>query len=153
MGLTRVAQLAGVSSRELKIAGSVPRQGMCLGCGFGPWSGRMWEAAGACSSRQCFPPSYSTLPISVTPMSVSSGEDAERKKSVGWDACVAVPKDTGQHIWELGSRLPLSGFLTQRSSYTRSVRKKSSHCSHNENGLRNINVTWRPRREDWKAHV
>ena len=35
----------------------------------------------------------------------------------------------------------------------RSVRKKSSCCQYNENGLCDINVTWQPRIVDWNAHA
>ena len=37
---------------------------------------------------------------------------------------------------------------THTHRHTRSVWKKSSHCQYKENGLRNINVTWQPRRVD-----
>ena len=40
-----------------------------------------------------------------------------------------------------------------RSQVTMSVRKKSSHCYYNENGLHDINVTWQSRRVDWDEHV
>ena len=37
--------------------------------------------------------------------------------------------------------------------YMRLAWKKSNHCKCSENGFRDINVTWQPRRVDWNAHV
>ena len=42
--LTGVAQLAGHHPAKQKVAGSIPSQGMNLGCGFSPWWGRQREA-------------------------------------------------------------------------------------------------------------
>ena len=43
----------------------------------------------------------------------------------------------------------LHGWDVWNSKYMRSVRKKSSHCSYNENG--DISVAWQPRRVDWNV--
>ena len=46
---------------KLKVAGLISRPGTCLGCRFGPWSGRGWEA-----TDRCFSPSLSpSLPLSL----------------------------------------------------------------------------------------
>ena len=42
--LTGVAQLVGCCSAKQKVAGSIPSQGTCLGCGFRPSSGHIQEA-------------------------------------------------------------------------------------------------------------
>ena len=42
---------AGHHPANRKIAGSVPGQGTCLGCRFGPQLGSLWEAADRCFSR------------------------------------------------------------------------------------------------------
>ena len=43
-GLDCLAQGVGQSPAERKVAGSIPSRGTCLGGGFGPGSGRVWEA-------------------------------------------------------------------------------------------------------------
>ena len=42
--LPGVAQWAGCHPGNQKVAGSIPGQGTCLGCGFCPWSGCVQEA-------------------------------------------------------------------------------------------------------------
>ena len=39
--LTSVAQLVGCCSAKRKATSSIPGQGTCLGCGFGPWWGHV----------------------------------------------------------------------------------------------------------------
>ena len=43
--LTAMAQLVGCRPAKQKVAGSVPGQGTCLGCGFSPQLGCILEAA------------------------------------------------------------------------------------------------------------
>ena len=43
IALTSVAQWVGHHLAKQKATGSVPNQGTCLGCGFGPWSGHLQE--------------------------------------------------------------------------------------------------------------
>ena len=38
------------SSHKPKVEGSIPGEGTSLGCRFGPWSGRVWEATDRCFS-------------------------------------------------------------------------------------------------------
>ena len=45
-----MAQLGGHCPTEQKVAGSIPGQGACLGCGFSPQSGRTQEASNRCFS-------------------------------------------------------------------------------------------------------
>ena len=42
--LASVAQLAEHDPANQKVAGSIPGQGTCLGCEFGPWLGPVQEA-------------------------------------------------------------------------------------------------------------
>ena len=53
--LTRVAQLVDHRSVKPKVAGLIPSQGTCLGCGFNPWSGHMREAIDRCFSSTLAP--------------------------------------------------------------------------------------------------
>ena len=46
----------GVVPLTTKVIGSVPYWGTCLGCGFDPRSGYIWEATDWCFSHQCFSP-------------------------------------------------------------------------------------------------
>ena len=48
--LTAVAQLVGCHPAKWKGIGSIPSQGTCLGWGFGPQSGQVWEATDPCFS-------------------------------------------------------------------------------------------------------
>ena len=48
--LAGVAQLVGYHPTNQKVTGSIPGQGKCLGCGFGPQSGRVREATDRCFS-------------------------------------------------------------------------------------------------------
>ena len=55
--LTGVAQLSGRHPTNQKVAGSIPCQGTCLGCGYHPWYRAMYN--------QYFLPSRSSsLPLS-----------------------------------------------------------------------------------------
>ena len=45
LALDNMAQLVGHHPTHQKVAGLIPGQGTCHGCGFGPWSGHMEEAA------------------------------------------------------------------------------------------------------------
>ena len=49
--LTRVALWVGHCPTNRKVAGSIPGQGTCLGCGPGPQLGGVPEAADPCFSR------------------------------------------------------------------------------------------------------
>ena len=49
-GPAGAAQWAGYCSANQKVAGSIPSQDTCLGCGFGPWSWCLREAASRCLS-------------------------------------------------------------------------------------------------------
>ena len=49
--LTSRAQLVERHPAKQKVASSVPGQGTFLGCGFGPWLGRMQEATNRCFSH------------------------------------------------------------------------------------------------------
>ena len=44
MALAGVAQLVGYHPAKRKVASSIPSQGTCLGCKFGPWLGHVQEA-------------------------------------------------------------------------------------------------------------
>ena len=48
--LTSVAQLLGLHPASERAAGSIPGQGTCPDCGFGPQTGHRREATGQCSS-------------------------------------------------------------------------------------------------------
>ena len=41
VALSSVAQWVGHCLKKQKVIGSIPSQGTCLGCGFGPWSGHL----------------------------------------------------------------------------------------------------------------
>ena len=65
--MARVAQLVGHSPAKRKVAGSIPGQGTCLGCGYSPHL----EGGGVSSNQsmfllhQCFSPSFFlSLPLS-----------------------------------------------------------------------------------------
>ena len=48
LALTAVAQLVGHHPTERNVASWIPSQGTHLGCGFGTWSGRVWEETDQC---------------------------------------------------------------------------------------------------------
>ena len=48
--LTHVTQQVGHHPAKQKVTCSIPSQGMCLGCGFGPWLGYVQEATDQCLS-------------------------------------------------------------------------------------------------------
>ena len=56
--LTSVAHLVGHHPAKQKVSGAMPSQGMCLGCGFGPWSGHVQKTTNGCFSPS-LPPSLS----------------------------------------------------------------------------------------------
>ena len=60
--LTGVAQLVGHHPSKRKVTGSIPCQGTCLGCGFGPRSGHIGEAS---DSDFFLTPLFLSLPFSL----------------------------------------------------------------------------------------
>ena len=56
-----MAQLVGCHPANQKVTSSIPSQGTCLGCRFGPQSGHIWEAINRCFSLF---PSFS-FPLSL----------------------------------------------------------------------------------------
>ena len=66
-----------------KMVGSIPGQGTCLGCRFGPSQGECKrQLIDVSLSHQCFSPSLSpSLPLSLKSISMSSGEDFLKKYS------------------------------------------------------------------------
>ena len=67
--------------------GSILDQSTCLGCGFSPLSGRVWEATSRCFSL--FP--FLSLPLSLESMDMSLVR-IKKKKNPGGEA--SVGKDT-----------------------------------------------------------
>ena len=65
--------------RNCKVMGSIPCQGTCLGCRFGPWLGYLWEATNQCFSHQSFFSSLSpSFPLFLKSISMSSDEDFKK---------------------------------------------------------------------------
>ena len=63
------------------VVGSVPGQGVYLGCRFDPWLGCLWEAIDGCFSHPCFSLSPS-LPLSLSaslPFSLKSIKNKKQK--------------------------------------------------------------------------
>ena len=62
-----VAQLLGALSAHLKVVGSIPGQGTCVGLGFDPsWAVCRRELINVSFSHQCFSLSLSLLPPSFS---------------------------------------------------------------------------------------
>ena len=66
-----VAALVEASSRNQKVAGSMPSQGTYLGCWVDPWSGRVQEATDWCFSLTL------TLPSSLFKKSINISSDED----------------------------------------------------------------------------
>ena len=62
-------------SRDWRVAGSIPGQGMCSGCGFGPWLGPCKRQSIDVSLSHNISPSFSLL----FPLSVSSGRIRKKR--------------------------------------------------------------------------
>ena len=81
-----VAQLVECSPRNQKVAGSIPCQGTCLGCGPGPW-------LGACE-RQPINVSLSmflSLSFSLpAPLSKNKWNEILKKKKESWDGEITL---------------------------------------------------------------
>ena len=64
--LAGVAQLVGRCPVKQKVPVLIPSQSMCLGCGFGAWSGAVWNATSRCFSLTPTFPSFSpSFPLSL----------------------------------------------------------------------------------------
>ena len=48
--ISQPTQLVGYRPANQHVASSIPSQGTCLGCGFGPRLGRVWNATDQCFS-------------------------------------------------------------------------------------------------------
>ena len=77
--LVGVAQLVGASSCKQKVAGLIPSQSTCRGCGFSPGWGALYEKhlIDVSVSHQCFCPS-----LSLPPFPLSKIKKAKEKKHV-----------------------------------------------------------------------
>ena len=70
--------LALASVAHMKVEGSIPGQGTCLGCRCGPWLGGMGEAANQCFSLTStfLSLSFSSfIPLSLRSISMTSGAE------------------------------------------------------------------------------
>ena len=94
-----------------KVADSTPGQGTCLGCGFSPWSGCVWEATNPCFClNRCFSSFLSpSLPLSLKSISMFSNED---KKKLLWYVHVtenytAVKKTKNHYMDKLRNKVEI----------------------------------------------
>ena len=85
---TGVAQLAGCHPTKRKAAASIPRQGPGLGCGFGPWSGGLQEAAHQCFS---FASVFLSLSFSLPPPSLKINKTLKKKFCPKARECIEAP--------------------------------------------------------------
>ena len=80
--LAGVARWVGCCPANPKAAGMIPGQGTCLGCGFTPQSGCVWEATDQYFSLASMFLSLSlhSLPRSLKSISMPLGEDKNKRK-------------------------------------------------------------------------
>ena len=87
---------------DQKVMGLIPSQGTCLGCGFGPWLGRIWQA----TNRSFFLSPSPYLPLSLRSKSVSWGKEKEKK---GTSSQGTLPEEweASQHRWVARAQVKL----------------------------------------------
>ena len=73
-----------------KIMGSIPSQGTCVGCVFGPWSGCVPGAANQSCALTFMFLSLCLPPFSVKSISVSSGENKKTVQLIKFTAIITV---------------------------------------------------------------
>ena len=76
------------SHKAQKVASLIVGQGICLDCGFGPWSKNLREAAHWCFSHRCFSPCFSLLAPSLKISKYSLKK--ENMKSQNWHLFCSV---------------------------------------------------------------